>query len=577
MRRPLRHPAHMFNTSRPRHRTSGPTPRNSERLSRKGYWMEHCTEYTQIWNKLPEVIYVQFETVKTWRIDGLLHDNVFPVTAQRKPWFLDRGRKSPRLRITRLQFPLAPGFAITAHVAQGQTLRDGVIADFNISSVASVFTTYVAATRVTGRDKLLIMRPFPAGALSKGQQHWPWVAAAGLAWRPRRLGGAASKVSGGKTVRRMRGKQRQRRIYRRAMAARRRGSRVSGVLWQHATATPASHIDAMSVGSGFPKKLSQQSIGETQAHSTVSAARAKPRNCATDATWENQWPSSRRRRGKRGTPTEGFARHAWKKAIGRAPSATYHLRIWSSVLGYVADRPANKTAPRSATDASSPTPCGGVHGRGSGSKHVDALRDSVRFWRRSARKSRPSSKNGKATMPNDTCHRRSPESQCQGMTHRMASVRSFKIARMPPKQRHLPPRRIGGEQVEVRRKMKHEKTHPTDAGTQTYPGLNTYVPIVKSASRAQLEMETCRSEAIVANNFVSGMVSWFAATLTSCPTCGAAVQSSCARGRIRIKHKRPNGKACPTMQWHVKWMQVMLENSATKDLQKKEKAGFQQE
>ena len=38
----------------------------------------------------------------------------------------------------------------------------------------------------------------------------------------------------------------------------------------------------------------------------------------------------------------------------------------------------------------------------------------------------------------------------------------------------------------------------------------------------------------------------------SCPTCGAAVQSSCARGRIRIKHKRPNGKACPTMQWQVK-------------------------
>ena len=65
--------------------------------------------------------------------------------------------------------------------------------------------------------------------------------------------------------------------------------------------------------------------------------------------------------------------------------------------------------------------------------------------------------------------------------------------------------------------MKHEKTHPTDAGTQTYPGLNTYVPIVKSASRAQLEMETCRSEAIVANNFVSGMVSWFAATLSLLP------------------------------------------------------------
>ena len=151
--------------------------RAAEHLDRRRGILKGCTGKiigwstapdTQIWNKLPDVIYVQFETAKTWRIEGLLHDNVFPVTPQRKPWFLDRGRKNPRLRITRLQFPLAPGFAITAHVAQGQTLRNGVIADFNISSVASVFTTYVAATRVTGRDKLLIMRPFPASPFQKG-------------------------------------------------------------------------------------------------------------------------------------------------------------------------------------------------------------------------------------------------------------------------------------------------------------------------------------------------------------------------------------------------------------------------
>ena len=151
--------------------------RAAEHLDRRRGILKGCTGKiigwstapdTQIWNKPPDVIYVQFETAKTWRIEGLLHDNVFPVTPQRKPWFLDRGRKNPRLRITRLQFPLAPGFAITAHVAQGQTLRNGVIADFNISSVASVFTTYVAATRVTGRDKLLIMRPFPASPFQKG-------------------------------------------------------------------------------------------------------------------------------------------------------------------------------------------------------------------------------------------------------------------------------------------------------------------------------------------------------------------------------------------------------------------------
>ena len=86
----------------------------------------------------------------------------------RKPWFLDSKRPTPQLRVSRLQFPLAPGFAVTAHIAQGQTLREGVIADFNIGDTGNPFTTYVAATRVTGRDKLLILRPFPAAPFQRG-------------------------------------------------------------------------------------------------------------------------------------------------------------------------------------------------------------------------------------------------------------------------------------------------------------------------------------------------------------------------------------------------------------------------
>lgn len=81
---------------------------------------------------------------------------------------MDRQRQAPQLRVTRQQFPVAPGFAVTAHIAQGQTLREGVIADFNIGDAGNPFTTYVAATRVTGRDKLLLLRPFPAGPFQKG-------------------------------------------------------------------------------------------------------------------------------------------------------------------------------------------------------------------------------------------------------------------------------------------------------------------------------------------------------------------------------------------------------------------------
>ena len=123
---------------------------------------------TQIWNTLPTVIYIQFETSRAWKIEGMPQANVYPVSAMRKPWFLDRKRPTPQLRVSRLQFPLAPGFAVTAHIAQGQTLREGVIADFKIGDTGNPFTTYVAATRVTGRDKLLILRPFPAAPFQRG-------------------------------------------------------------------------------------------------------------------------------------------------------------------------------------------------------------------------------------------------------------------------------------------------------------------------------------------------------------------------------------------------------------------------
>ena len=35
----------------------------------------------------------------------------------------------------------------------------------------------------------------------------------------------------------------------------------------------------------------------------------------------------------------------------------------------------------------------------------------------------------------------------------------------------------------------------------------------------------------------------------ACPSCGTQVQSAKASGRIQSKHKKPNGKACPTTVW----------------------------
>ena len=93
-----------------------------------------------IWNTLPSLLYVRFKTSTAWRIDGLAEDNVYPVAPMRRCWYLDRQRRKPELRVTRTQFPLAPGFAITAHVAQGQTIREGVIADLCLAENGNAFT-----------------------------------------------------------------------------------------------------------------------------------------------------------------------------------------------------------------------------------------------------------------------------------------------------------------------------------------------------------------------------------------------------------------------------------------------------
>ena len=78
---------------------------------------------TVIWNKLPEYIFVRFETRTRWTIPGIDQENVFPVSVQSGLWFLDAGRANPQLKVTRYQFPIAPDFADTFYGAQGSTMH----------------------------------------------------------------------------------------------------------------------------------------------------------------------------------------------------------------------------------------------------------------------------------------------------------------------------------------------------------------------------------------------------------------------------------------------------------------------
>ena len=409
-----------------------------------------------------------------WR--GCCTTTFSPVTALRRQWFLDRGRKNPRLRITRLQFPLAPGFAITAHVAQGQTLRDGVIADFNISSVASVFTTYVAATRVTGRDKLLIMRPFPASPFQKGNS-----------------------------------------IGREVLLEVWRGDRVD---WE---ALRANYLEERLCGEcGENKSKAAFTVGQWK---RMDADRCRectarhrdagePYQCNVCRFWFSEeafWTEHRRN-------TSSFYRVC-------SACETQKLCHRCNVRKLVTEFTASAWKARNANHWT----CAICH-------------------LSLAQISRPPSKKGEATMPN---HRRSPEFQCQGMTHRIASVRSSKIAMTPPKLRQ---RRTG--------------LGPSQGETG------------KDAPNG------CRNT----------NVSW---TEYICPYCQTSVQSTVRNGNVQVAghcssqqhsllpYVRRRGpifvcsgtRPAQAQKTERKSMpdHGMAGNSATKSQQKKKKASFQQE
>ena len=156
-------------------------------------------ERTHIWNELPGCILVQFETKETWRVDGMAADNVFPVAPQNKPWYLDKGRRRPVLRVTRKQFPLAPGFAATAHAAQGQTYKEGVVMDMHTGEAGDPLTAYIALTRVRNRLGLFVLA-VSCDAVPKRAEERQRIAIAKLERRKARLGSSESQVPGGEVL-----------------------------------------------------------------------------------------------------------------------------------------------------------------------------------------------------------------------------------------------------------------------------------------------------------------------------------------------------------------------------------------
>ena len=127
--------------------------------------------------KLPTVVYVQLTEDDgrpcEWSIPGIDIAGVYPLAPVKREWYLDTIKRYPLLTNRRRQLPLTPAFAMTAHAAQGQTFKNGVIVDLNIGGSRSTMARYVALTRVEKRCDLLIYGPFPLDLVNKGpKQVW---------------------------------------------------------------------------------------------------------------------------------------------------------------------------------------------------------------------------------------------------------------------------------------------------------------------------------------------------------------------------------------------------------------------
>ena len=120
---------------------------------------------------LPKVVFVKFPDA-TWTLPGCAEQGVYPIVPRTGTWFLDHGRTHPVLKVMRKQLPLAPAFAITAHAAQGQTLKAAII-DLQSGRGTSPIAAYVALTRMARTPDYLICCDFPLEPFTKGPPKGP--------------------------------------------------------------------------------------------------------------------------------------------------------------------------------------------------------------------------------------------------------------------------------------------------------------------------------------------------------------------------------------------------------------------
>ena len=93
-----------------------------------------------------------------------LPERHFPILPDVTEIKFEHSASHKRCVIKRKQVPIEPGFAITAHKAQGQTM-DKVIVD--IAGCTGTEQPYVMVSRATSMEGLVVLRDFDCGKITK--------------------------------------------------------------------------------------------------------------------------------------------------------------------------------------------------------------------------------------------------------------------------------------------------------------------------------------------------------------------------------------------------------------------------
>ena len=173
----------------------------------------------RFWTKLPSAVYVQFKTKRKWRVKGMGNDCILPVAPVCSVWHLDQRRKYPKLKVSRRQLPLCPYFAITAHAAQGLTMREGAIADIAIRAGDDPLTLRRSDARGRSRTPAHISPLCPGAFPARGRRGAKPVAPS-MERRGDRLGEDPTRVHHREAMQRVPGTQRATRLHGRAVEAR---------------------------------------------------------------------------------------------------------------------------------------------------------------------------------------------------------------------------------------------------------------------------------------------------------------------------------------------------------------------